>query len=131
MDPKVLKEVPLFAGLSRRVRNVVAQHADEVSLPEGTKMITEGALAYDMYVILEGSVEVWEGDSKIAELGPGDVAGEIGVLETHLRTATVIASTPVKALVMFGPELTALEKTMPSVFAELESLIRERTAPKG
>lgn len=131
MDPRALKDVPLFAGLSRRVRTVVAQHADEVHLPEGTTMIAEGALAYDMYVILEGSVDVLEGDSKIAQLGAGDVVGEIGVLKTHQRTATVIATTPVKALVMYGPELTALEKTMPGVFAELQSLIRDRTAPSS
>lgn len=126
MDPASLKDVPLFADLSRGARKIVARHTDEVELAAGTKIVSEGALAYEFFVIVDGTAEVFEGGTKIAELGPGDVVGEIGVLRTHKRTATVIATTPVKALVMYGPELTALDETMPEVFTELESLIEER-----
>lgn len=126
IDPASLKDVPLFAGLSRRVRKIVAQHTDEVELAAGKEIVSEGALAYELFVIVDGTAEVFEGGTKIAELGPGDVVGEIGVLKTHKRTATVIATSPIKALVMYGPELTALHETMPEVFSELESLIEER-----
>jgi CRP/FNR family transcriptional regulator, cyclic AMP receptor protein len=118
----------LFADLSRRARKVVAQHTDEVELAAGAELVSEGALANELFVIVDGTVDVFEGGNKIAELGPGDVVGEIGVLKTHKRTATVTATTPVKALVIYGPELTALDKTMPEVFTELESLIEERLA---
>ena len=83
-------------------------------------------MAYELFVIVDGTADVFEGETKIAELGPGQVVGEIGVLRTHKRTATVIATTPVKALVIYGPELTALQETMPEVFTELESMIEER-----
>lgn len=126
IDPASLKDVPLFAGLSRRARKTVARHTDEVELDAGTEIVSEGALAYELFVILDGTAVVSEGGTKIAEMGPGDVVGEIGVLKTHKRTATVTATTPVKALVMYGPELTALSETMPEVFAELESLIEKR-----
>jgi CRP-like cAMP-binding protein len=126
MDPASLKDVPLFADLSRRVRRIVAQHADEVELAAGTEIVSEGALAYELFVIVEGTADVSEDGAKIAEVGPGDVVGEIGVLKTHMRTATVTATTPVKAIVVYGPELTALGETMPEVFTELESLIEER-----
>jgi CRP-like cAMP-binding protein len=126
MDPASLTDVPLFADLSRRVRKIVAQHADEVEVPAGTEIVSEGALAYELFVIVEGAAEVSEDGNKINELGPGDVVGEIGVLKTHKRTATVTATTPVKAIVLYGPELTALDETMPEVFTELESLIEER-----
>ena len=127
IDPASLKDVPLFAGLSRGARKIVAQHTDEVELAAGTKIVSEGALAYELFVIVEGTAEVSEGGGTvIAQMGPGDVVGEIGVLRTHRRTATVTATTPVKALVMYGPELTALGETMPEVFTELESLIEER-----
>lgn len=126
IDPASLKEVPLFAGLSRGARKVVAQHTDEVRLAPGTKIVSEGALAYELFVIVEGTAQVSEGGTDIAQMGPGDVVGEIGVLRTHKRTATVTATSPVKALVLYGPELTALRETMPEVFTELESLIEER-----
>ena len=130
IDPASLKDVPLFAGLSRGARKIVAQHTDEVELAVGTKIVSEGALAYELFVIVEGTAEVSEGGGTvIAQMGPGDVVGEIGVLRTHRRTATVTATTPVKALVMYGPELTALSETMPEVFTELESLIEERLSP--
>ena len=131
MDPASLKDVPLFAGLSRRVRKVVAQHADEVAVAAGTEIVSEGALAHELFVIVEGTAEVSKGGTMIRQLGPGDVVGEIGVLKTHKRSATVTATTPVKAIVVYGPELTALDETMPEVFAELESLIEERLAELG
>jgi CRP-like cAMP-binding protein len=97
-----------------------------VELPAGAEMVSEGTLAHELFVIVDGTAEVFEDGNKINDLGPGDVVGEIGVMKTHKRTATVTATTPIKALVMFGPEMTALQKTMPEVFAELESLIEER-----
>ena len=108
------------------MRKVVAQHTDQVQLTAGTEIVSEGALANELFVIVDGTAEVFEGGTKIAELGSGDVVGEIGVLKTHKRTATVIATSPIKALVMYGPELTALNEVMPEVFSELESLIEER-----
>jgi CRP-like cAMP-binding protein len=131
MDPASLKDVPLFAGLSRRVRKIVAQHADEVAMAAGTEIVSEGALANELFVIVEGTAEVFEGGTMIRQLGPGAVVGEIGVLKTHKRTATVTATTPVKAIVVYGPELTALDETMPEVFAELETLIEERLSELG
>lgn len=126
MDPAPLKDVPLFADLSRGARKVVARHTDEVEMDAGTRIVSEGALAYELFVIVEGTAEVSEGGTIIAQMGPGDVIGEIGVMRTHKRTATVTATTPVRALVLYGPEFTALRETMPEVFTELESLIEER-----
>lgn len=87
----------------------------------------QGRLAYELFVMQSGTADVLIDGAVIAHLGPGDVVGEIGVLQTHLRTATVIATTPVKAIVMYGPELTALTQSLPGVLAELERLIAERT----
>lgn len=126
IDPASLKDVPLFAGLSRRARKAVARHTDEVQLTAGSEIVSEGALAYELFVIVDGTAEVSEDGTVIATMGPGDVVGEIGVLKTHKRTATVTATSPVNALVLYGPELTALRETMPEVFTELEALIEER-----
>jgi CRP/FNR family cyclic AMP-dependent transcriptional regulator len=127
MDASRLESVPLFAELSRKDLKAVAQHADEVDLPSGAKIVEQGRLAYELFVIQTGSADVQIDGDVVGQMGPGDVVGEIGVLRTHLRTATVVATSPVKAIVMYGPELTALTQSLPGVLAELERLIAERT----
>ena len=127
MDASRLVSVPLFADLSRKDRKAVARHADEIQLTEGSKIVEQGRLAYELFVIQHGTADVVMNGEVIAQMGPGDVVGEIGVLQTHLRTATVVATSPVDAIVMYGPELTALTQSLPGVLAELERLIAERT----
>ncbi len=128
MDPVRLHKIPLFSELSHHEARVLAQHADEIDLPTGTKLMEEGDLAYELFVLLEGKVVVSHDGTQIAELGPGDVVGEIGVLKTHKRTATVVAATPVHAIVLYGPEFLALEDEMPEVFESLQDLVRSRLA---
>jgi CRP-like cAMP-binding protein len=127
MDASRLESVPLFAELSRKDRKAVARHADEVDLPVGARIVEQGRLAYELFVIQTGTAEVQIDGEVISQIGPGDVVGEIGVLKTHMRTATVVATSPVKAIVIYGPELTALTESLPGVRAELERLIAERT----
>jgi CRP-like cAMP-binding protein len=127
MDASRLVSVPLFADLSRKDRKAVARHADEIQITEGSKIVEQGRLAYELFVIQNGTADVVMNGEVIAQMGPGDVVGEIGVLQTHLRTATVVATSPVDAIVMYGPELTALTQSLPGVLAELERLIAERT----
>ena len=126
MDAARLDEVPLFSGLSRRERKAVAQHADEASLAAETRIVEEGRPAHEVFVITSGTADVFEGGDKIRELGPGEVICEIGVLETHQRTATVIATSPIEAIVMNGPELRAMANSLPDVHARLQALIAER-----
>ncbi len=126
MDAAHLDQIPLFEGLSRRERKAVAQHADEISLASGTKIVEEGRLASEVFVMVTGTADVFEGDDKIRELGPGDVIGEIGVLETYKRTASVVATSPIEAIVINGPELRAMANSYPDVHGRLEKLIAER-----
>ena len=126
MDPAQLEDLSLFSSLSRRQRKTVAQHADEVDVAAGAMLVEQGRLANELFVIKIGTADVFDGDDLIAQLGLGDVVGEIGVLETHKRTATVVATSPVSAVVMYGPELTALRDSMPALFADLEDLVRAR-----
>jgi CRP-like cAMP-binding protein len=128
MDVSSLDSIPLFAALPRKERAVVAAHADEVGLEQGAHIVEEGALAYELFVIKSGTADVVHDGEEIARMGPGDVVGEIGVLRTHIRTATVVATSPIEAIVMYGPELTALRASMPHVWAELERLVEERTS---
>ncbi|MEX2652885.1 MAG: cyclic nucleotide-binding domain-containing protein [Acidimicrobiia bacterium] len=126
MDVARLKSIPLFSQLSKRERKAIAQHADEVQIPQGTKIIEQGRVANELLVIERGTADVLDGEAVIAQIGPGDVVGEIGLLRYSRRTATVVATSAIDAIVMYGPELMAMKSSVPLVFEQLDRLIAER-----
>ena len=77
-------------------------------------------------MIEDGVAEVRKGDKPIAELGPGDFFGEIALLETERRTASVIAKTPMRVIVMFQREFSQMEAELPAVADRVRSAIRAR-----
>jgi CRP/FNR family transcriptional regulator, cyclic AMP receptor protein len=127
VDPKRLKAVPLFAGLSKKERERVARWADEIDEPVGYHLIDQGRFAYEFFVLLEGNVEVRRGDEPLAELGPGDFFGEVALVEHDRRTATVMATMPVRAIVMFGRDFDQMRAEMPVVAEKIEAAVRERS----
>jgi CRP-like cAMP-binding protein len=128
MDAKALEAVPLFAGLTRKERELVARRADEVDLPEGTPLVTQGQFAHEFFVILEGKVEVRKDGVCLADLGPGDFLGEIALVEHERRTASVVTTTPVHAVVMHARDFDAMRAEVPHVASQIHDAIRERMA---
>jgi CRP/FNR family cyclic AMP-dependent transcriptional regulator len=126
MDPARLKSIPLFAELSDGEREQVARWADEVDVPEGKHLVDEGKFGYEFFVIEEGTAEVRHGEDKLKELGPGDFFGEIALVEHQRRTASVIATSPLRTIVMFGRDFGQMESEMPSVAARIRQAIEER-----
>ena len=126
MDARQLEGVSLFSGLSKQERGTLARWTDEVSVPAGYALATEGHFAHEFFVIEEGSAEVTRNGERIAELGPGEFFGEIGLLETERRTASVVATTPMKLIVMFQREFTQMERDLPAVADRIRSAIRAR-----
>ncbi len=128
MDAKSLEAVPLFAGLSRREKEQVARWADEIDEPAGFHLVDQGTFAHEFFVLLEGAVEVRRDDQHLTDLGPGDFFGEIALVGRDRRTATVTATTPVRAIVMHSREFGAMRGVMPAVCGRIENAIRERLA---
>jgi CRP-like cAMP-binding protein len=126
VDPSRLKSIPLFADLSDQDRAQVARWADELDVPEGKHLVDQGRFAHEFFVIEEGTAEVRQGDEKLTELGPGDFFGEIALIEADRRTASVIATSPMQTIVMFGRDFRQMEAQMPSVAARIRQAIEER-----
>jgi CRP-like cAMP-binding protein len=112
MDPREIAAIPLFAGLSKDDQKIVAQYADEVDVSDGTKLAQEGKLAYEFFAIQDGTAEVTQGGTAIAQLGPGDFFGEIGLLGGERRMASVTATSPMRLVVLTGSQLRAIESRM-------------------
>ena len=126
MDAKALEQVWLFASLRKDELQKLAGWTDEVSVEEGHELAKQGQFAHEFFVILDGTAEVRQDGSKISELGPGDFFGEIGLLETQRRTASVIATTPMRLVVMFKREFAQMEHDMPAIADRIRAAIRAR-----
>jgi CRP/FNR family transcriptional regulator, cyclic AMP receptor protein len=126
MNVDRLEGISLFSKLSRSELEKLSRWIDEIDVPQGKQLARESEFAHEFFVIDDGAAEVRKGDERIAELGPGDFFGEIGLLETERRTASVVATTPMRLLVMFEREFKQMEREMPAVAERIRSAIYAR-----
>jgi CRP/FNR family cyclic AMP-dependent transcriptional regulator len=131
MEESRLKTVPLFAGLSPAELRRLARVTDEIVVPAGTRLIDEGRFSHEFLLIQDGNADVRRGGELLAELGPGDFAGEIGVMGDARRNASVVASTPLTAIVMTARDLRQVTQEMPSVATQINAAIAARSATLG
>jgi CRP/FNR family transcriptional regulator, cyclic AMP receptor protein len=127
MDPARLKKLPLFEGLSDKERTQIGQWADEVEVAEGKHLIEQGQFGYEFFVIEEGKAEVRREDEVIAQLGPGDFFGEMALMEADRRNASVVATSPLRTIVMTRRDFAEMQSEMPSVCEEIHKAVKART----
>jgi len=126
IDPQELASVPLFASLSEDERRSLAGRFEDRSVRPGARLCGEGASGYCFFVLTEGSADVTVAGDVVRSLGPGDFFGEVAMLDGGRRTATVIASSEAKVLVLFGSEFRRLQQEQPETAAAIEAVMRER-----
>jgi CRP/FNR family transcriptional regulator, cyclic AMP receptor protein len=126
MDPGRLKKIPVFADLSDEEIGHIAALAAEVSVPESKELVREGDYSYDVLAIEEGTARVERAGAIIAELGPGDVFGEMGVLERSQRNATVVATSPMLLVTLTSWDVRRLMKTAPAAVEHLRDVVAQR-----
>jgi CRP-like cAMP-binding protein len=126
MDAARLAGMPLFADLDEEERAQVAARVHEVTVEADATLALQGDNAYELFVIEEGEAEVRRDGETIATLREGDVFGEIGVLVTGTRRATVVATTPMRLVAMFSRDFRQIDRQMPAVSAKLREIMRER-----
>jgi CRP/FNR family transcriptional regulator, cyclic AMP receptor protein len=126
MDEARLQAIPLFAGLGKKERREVAKQADEVEVEPGRHLVREGEFAYEFFAIEQGTAEVRRGDQLLAELGPGDFFGEMGLIGNVTRNASVIAASPLEVMVLTGSAFRHIERELPAVSKQIRRAIEER-----
>jgi CRP-like cAMP-binding protein len=123
MDPDNLRAVPLFAEMADRDLRVIATFATEDSVPAGATLMREGDFSNEVLAIETGTADVLQGDRTVASLGPGDIVGEMGVLERGLRNASVVTTSPMRLVRMTNWDVKRLPK---ETRARLADLVRSR-----
>ncbi len=119
----VLKELPLFAGMSKRHLRRLAGIAQEVRFPPQSAIVREGSSGQTFYVILDGAVSVISPGWKPIRLQAGDFFGEMSLLDGKERSATIEADTEVLTLAIARPDfMKMLESEPPMAVAILREL---------
>ncbi len=110
-----LAGLTLFADLTRPQLEAVAHTFEEEWFTEGQRILRQGIAGSAFYVILEGEVAIRIDGQTRSTLGRGDYFGEISVLLGGVPIADVVATRPVRCLVLPGPELEGFLLTYPRV----------------
>jgi CRP-like cAMP-binding protein len=126
---ELIKRVPLFAELGGKELEEVASIADEIDLPEGKELTVEGQSGREFLVMIEGTASVRQGDREVNRLGAGDFFGEIALVEDRPRTATVVAETPVRTLVITDRAFRSLLERSPEIESKVLSARNARLSP--
>jgi len=126
METGQLAAISFFAGLDDEALTAVAARASEVNVDAGHTLAVEGEFGHALYAIESGSAEVTSDGKVLRVLGSGDVFGEVAVLASGRRTASVIATTPLRLIALFKRDVWALEKEAPAVAERLRSMISAR-----
>jgi CRP-like cAMP-binding protein len=127
VDVSQLKRIPLFQEVSDDALKQVATFATGEEFPEGAVLVKEGGYSNDFFAIEEGTAKVEREGQHLADLGPGDIFGEQGLLEKQERSATVTATSPIKVIKIEHWELSQMKKSMPDAVEQLRQQVEERS----
>ena len=119
--------VPALAELPDSELAELAALMSELEVATGTEVVTVGNYGSAVYFIEQGNADVLDDDGEATNtFGPGDAFGEIGLLLTGERTATVVASTPMRLLSISGQDFEGIRSRLPETERSLRRLGLER-----
>ena len=124
---EMLAQRPLFAGLSRKELESVAQLGVTLEIAANQVLTKEGAVGQEAFLIVSGTARCTVGDHvEMANLGPGDLFGEMSLLDGERRSTTVIADTDMTVCVFNRGEFVRLVETSPVIAIKLLAAMAAR-----
>jgi CRP-like cAMP-binding protein len=114
-----LRGIKFFEHCSARQIHDLADLAQQRDLAVGDELCHEGDFDQLVFVLLDGEVEVVQHDADIGTIGAGEVVGELAMLGDGHRTATLVARTPLRVLVMDPDFVDAVLAADPSAETHL------------
>jgi CRP/FNR family cyclic AMP-dependent transcriptional regulator len=128
----MLQAVPLFTGLTKRQLVAVSKVVDHLSFEPGAVLVKELDVGRRLIIIRQGTAEVRRhgtgtgdgatgdaNDRRLATVGPGDVVGELSLIDGKPTSASVVAETQLEALVIYGTRFKKLVGSMPQLYPQL------------
>jgi CRP-like cAMP-binding protein len=121
-----LASVPLFSACTKKELQAVMKASDEIDLPAGRALCEQGTIGREAFVILEGTAEVRRNGKKVATLTSGACVGELALLDHGPRTASVVAASDLKVLVIGAREFSAIVDEIPPIAHKLLRALASR-----
>jgi CRP-like cAMP-binding protein len=119
---------PLFAGCSRRERQLIDQLGTVITAAADRTLVEEGRIGREFLVVLSGEVIVRRHDTELARLVPGEWLGELALLDpSHRRNASAVTTERSSVLVLGQAEFERLCRDVPRVGQRLRATALERT----
>lgn len=128
IDAHRLANIPLFGDLDSYDLSLIAARVRDVTVAAGLVIIEQGDMPSDVYVLEEGTVEISRNGTVVSTLGPGSVVGEIALVDPQRRTATVRATTDVRAIALSVEDLQVIVAEMPEIAGDLGAMATRRLA---
>lgn len=120
--------VPFFAALSPEAVRGVAPYAERIEVPAGTQLAGQAQWGFLFFVIESGEAAVWQDERQLGTLRNGDFFGELSILRTGERTASVSATTEMRLITVTEAGFKRLIETDPTAAQACEAAIAERWA---
>jgi CRP-like cAMP-binding protein len=129
VDRSRFAAIPILADLPAEELDELAAAMREVNTDAGANVVTVDDWGTAVYFIEQGEAEVtFDGDEPTQPLGPGDAFGEISLILTGERTATVVARTPLRLLSLSGQDFERIRERVPELERSLRRIGLERAA---
>lgn len=123
VDVDELRTVPVLQMLEQADLDALAAEAERVEVPAaGVSLIREGDFGHSVFAIVDGTAEVSVEGAVVRHLGPGEVFGEIAVLSSGRRTATVTSTSAMRLVSLFKRDLWRLADERPDFGAALREV---------
>lgn len=110
-----LRKIPMFSACSDRELALLGRLVEQFDFPEGAHLVEEGRPGHEFFVIVSGRARVTRRGETVAELGPGDAFGELALLDTAPRNATVTADTAMCVATLGNREFAGALADIPSL----------------
>jgi CRP/FNR family transcriptional regulator, cyclic AMP receptor protein len=132
MSEDTLARVDLFSTLNKKELQELAKSCQERSYPAGTTILSQGDTGVGLYVLKSGKVRVIQAnnpdraETELAVVGPGDVLGEMALLDDLPRSASVVAIDDVTALLLPIWEFRSILRSHPDIALKLLAVLSRR-----
>jgi len=124
----LLRAVPLFSSCTQGELRSIAQLGTPIAAEEGDYLTTQGEAGREFFLVLDGTASCRIGRKELHTFAKGDFFGELALLRGGIRTADVVALTPMELLVLDAREFRSMLMTTPSIGVKMLANLAERLA---
>lgn len=121
-----IKAIPLFSKLSQKELVEVARHCDEVDVPKGQVLADQDTTGSECFIVVSGEITIRRNGRKIGAKGAGEIVGEMALLDSLPRSATLVTASDCQLLVFSRRDFRSVIDSLPLVSRKLLETLSER-----